>query len=64
MDFSQLKASDTNNSETIAFRISPKEKEALLDACYTHKLALGKVMRALVKEFLEEMDNNANIQRN
>ena len=63
MDLTQLKVSDEANSETIAFRISPGEKEALLDACYTNKLALGKVMRALVREFLEALEDDR-IQRN
>jgi hypothetical protein len=67
MDLKQLKTSDTTNTETIAFRISPREKEALIDACYRHQLGLGKVMRMLVNEFLEnleEIEDNANIQRN
>ena len=65
MDLDKFKASDTNNSETIAFRISPRDKEALVDACYRNQLSLGKVMRALVEGFLEHLEDieNAKVQR-
>lgn len=67
MDLNELKTSNKINTETIAFRISPREKEALIEACYRHQLGLGKVMRMLVNEFLEhleEIEDNANVQRN
>lgn len=56
MDLKELKTSNTINTETVAFRISPREKEALIDVCYRHQLGLGKVMRMLVNEFLEYVE--------
>jgi len=65
MDLNKLKT-DSNNTETIAFRIPPRDKQALVDACNRNQLSLGKVMRLLVKEFLEhveEIEEDVKVQR-
>ena len=45
---------DSHNTETIAFRLTPADKQQLLDLCQTQNLSLGRLMRALVSEFIEE----------
>lgn len=45
---------DSHNTETVAFRLTPADKHKLLELCQTRNLSLGRLMRALVAEFIEE----------
>lgn len=59
MNFDKIKAAaggDTNNSETIAFRLRPETKQALLDICEREQLSLGKLLRELSAEFVRHAD--------
>lgn len=59
MNFDKIKAAaggDTNNSETIAFRLRPDTKQALLDICDREQLSLGKLFREMAEEFVRHAD--------
>jgi len=43
------------NSETLSFRLTKKDKRDLLEICEERGLSVGRLMRALVKEFINEV---------
>lgn len=45
---------DSQNTEVIAFRISPAAKDKLLVLCKEQNVSLGRLFRAFVQELLEE----------
>lgn len=52
--FAEAKGED-NHDATLSFRLSQDDKDALLVVCEKHRLSLGKLMRGLVKELLENV---------
>jgi len=54
----ELATGDLANTETIAFRLSEEDKKSLLAVCSKHNLSVGRLMRALVREFMEEMQDD------
>lgn len=53
MDFVKIKAAaagDSANSETIAFRLRPDLKKAILDICERDQLSVGKLFREICEE--------------
>ena len=43
------------NRETLSFRLPEKDKRALLELCEERGLSVGRLMRALVREFIHEV---------
>lgn len=50
-------AGDTDNTATIAFRIPESDKEAFVELCNAQRISIGRLMRAMVREFMEEMED-------
>lgn len=48
----QLAKREAGISETMAFRLTPEDKEAFIQKCDQHALSVGKVLRLLVAEFI------------
>lgn len=40
-------------SEVVNFRMTKEDKEYLVEFCRQHNLSVGKVIRSLVKQFIE-----------
>jgi len=45
---------DESLTEVTAFRLTAQEKEAFLAVCEQHRLSIGKTIRALLNEFVEQ----------
>ena len=57
MDLDELKREAKREgevSETMAFRLSPQDKATFIRICDKLELSVGKVLRLMVKEFIEQ----------
>jgi len=46
---------ESDHNATIAFRLSETQKEEFVALCNERNISIGRLMRALVREFMEEM---------
>jgi len=49
-----LASGDQNNTETITFRIDSETKARFVEVCKEHNLSIGRLMRAVVNELIED----------
>lgn len=49
---------EADHNATIAFRLSEAQKEAFVSMCNEHNISIGRLMRALVREFMEGMQDD------
>lgn len=52
--FENAKGEESHDA-TLSFRLSQEDKDALLIICDQHRLSLGKLMRGLVKELIDNV---------
>lgn len=51
----QLAAGNPDRTEVIAFRLATEKKQQLLELCQRDNLSVGRLLRALVDEYIEEV---------
>ena len=48
---------ESDHNATVAFRISEQQKEEFMELCKERNISVGRLMRAMVREFMEEMQD-------
>lgn len=46
---------DASHDAYLSFRLSQEDKDKLLDLCNEHGLSMGKLLRGLIKEFMDNV---------